>query len=118
MIRITAQANFDRWISLEDEEYQLAKLRCYDRVFESGVRFMPDVRNHIIDTDMFTPKTIRRFTSHDNGAVYGAPRKKLDGETPVSNLFLCGTDQGFVGIIGAMFSGVAMANRCLRSLVA
>ncbi len=118
MIRITAQANFDRWNSLEDEEYQLAKLRCYDRVFESGVRFMPDVRNHIIDTDMFTPKTIRRFTSHDNGAVYGAPRKKLDGETPVSNLFLCGTDQGFVGIIGAMFSGVAMANRCLRSLVA
>jgi len=28
-------------------------------------------------------------------------------------LFICGTDQGFVGIIGAMFSGIAMANRHL-----
>jgi len=24
---------------------------------------------------------------------------------------LCGTDQGFVGIIGAMFSGILVANR-------
>jgi phytoene dehydrogenase-like protein len=118
LIRITAQANFDRWNDLSAEDYQLAKLRCYDRVLQSGVRFMLDFRNHVIDTDMFTPTTIRRFTSHDNGAVYGSPRKKLDGETHLSNLFLCGTDQGFVGIIGAMFSGVAMANRCLRSLVA
>ena len=32
-----------------------------------------------IDTDMFTPTTIVRFTGHDNGAVYGAPEKQLDG---------------------------------------
>ena len=27
----------------------------------------------MIDTDLFTPTTIRRFTGHVNGAVYGAP---------------------------------------------
>ena len=43
----------------------------------SAVRFMPDFRTAVIDTDMFTPTTIRRFTGHDNGAVYGAPRKAL-----------------------------------------
>ena len=62
---------------------------------------------------MFTPKTIRRFTWHDNGAVYGATHKQLDGATHLPNMHLCGTDQGFVGIIGAMVSGVSIANRCL-----
>ena len=76
---------------------------------------MPDFRGHVIDTDMFTPTTIRRFTSHDNGAVYGAPQKRLEGTTHLKNLFLCGTDQGFVGIIGSIVSGISMANKhCLR----
>ena len=64
---------------------------------------------------MFTPTTIRRFTGHENGAIYGAPRKQLDGTTSVKNLYLCGTDQGYLGIVGALVSGVSMANRhCLR----
>ncbi len=88
----------------------------YDRSVASAVRFIPDFRSHVIDTDVFTPKTIRRFTSHDNGAVYGAPEKQLDGTTHLENLFLCGTDQGFVGIIGAIVSGISMANmHCLRN---
>ncbi|HEY1065240.1 MAG TPA: phytoene dehydrogenase, partial [Pirellulales bacterium] len=81
----------------------------------SAVRFMPDFRHRVIETDVFTPTTIRRFTWHDNGAVYGAPEKKLDGTTSVKNLFLCGTDQGFLGIIGAIVSGISMANmHCLK----
>ena len=59
---------------------------------------------------------IQRFTGHVNGAVYGAPRKRMSGTTHLKNLFICGTDQGFVGIIGAMFSGIAMANRHLLTL--
>ena len=81
----------------------------------SAVRFVPDYRGHVIDTDMFTPTTIVRFSGHDNGAVYGAPEKQLDGRTHLKNLFICGTDQGFVGIIGSITSGIAMANRhCLK----
>ena len=60
--------------------------------------------------DMFTPRTIKRYTGHLNGAVYGVPRKIRDGRTPFDNLFICGTDQGFLGIIGAMLSGITMAN--------
>lgn len=112
-IRITMPANFDRWTDLSDDEYELEKLRWFNRSLESAVRFSPDFRSHVVATDMFTPKTIRRFTWHDNGAVYGAPKKKLDGTTHLDNLFLCGTDQGFVGIIGAMMSGISIANRLL-----
>ena len=73
-------------------------------------RFLPDIADHVVFTDMFTPRTIRRYTGHWNGAVYGSPRKRRDGRTPVSNVFVCGTDQGYLGIVGAMLSGVTMAN--------
>ena len=115
VIRITTIADFDSWNNLNEEEYQREKLRWYDHSVASSVRFTPDFRPYVIDTDLFTPTTIRRFTWHDNGAVYGAPDKRLDGRTHLENLFLCGTDQGYVGIIGAMMSGIAMANNhCLR----
>jgi len=32
------------------------------------------------------------------------------GTTYLENLFICGTDQGFLGIVGAMLSGISMAN--------
>ena len=115
-IRVTALANHQRWFEMPEEEYRLEKLRWLDRIVASSVRFMPDFRRHIVATDFFTPKTIRRFTWHENGAVYGAPDKHLDGTTPLENLYICGTDQGYVGIIGSIVSGITMANRyCLRT---
>ena len=115
VIRITTIADFDRWNQLTPEQYQIEKHRWYDRSCAASVPFTADFRPYVIDTDMFTPTTIKRFTWHDNGAVYGAPDKQLDGTTHLKNLFLCGTDQGYVGIIGAMMSGISMANlHCLR----
>jgi phytoene dehydrogenase-like protein len=115
-IRVTVLANFDRWRALDEETYQLEKLRWYERIAASAVRFMPDYRSRVIETDMFTPTTIVRYTGHANGAVYGAPDKHWNGTTHLENLFICGTDQGLVGIIGSITSGIAMANRhCLQS---
>ncbi|MDR1958025.1 MAG: NAD(P)/FAD-dependent oxidoreductase [Planctomycetaceae bacterium] len=113
MVRITSLANHDCWVSLDEEAYRLEKHRAYDRAVESAVRFIPDFRRHVIDTDMFTPLTIRRFTGHENGAIYGAPEKKYDGRTHLDNLFVCGTDQGMVGIIGSIVSGITIANKYL-----
>jgi phytoene dehydrogenase-like protein len=113
LVRITSLANFDRWNALSEEEYRLEKLRWYDRAVASAVRFLPDFRQRVIATDMFTPTTIHRFTGHLNGAVYGAPDKVKDGTTHLKNLFICGTDQGWVGIIGSIVSGISIANRHL-----
>ncbi len=115
VIRLTTIADFSRWTGLSEADYARQKMWWYDRSVAAAVRFIPDFRAHVVDTDVFTPKTIRRFTSHDNGAVYGAPEKVLDGTTHLKNLYLCGTDQGFVGIIGSIVSGISMANmHCLR----
>lgn len=115
VIRITALANYDKWQSLERQSYGLQKLRWYDRIAQSATRFVPDFRGSVIDTDMFTPTTITRFTGHENGAIYGAPVKQYSGQTPVKNLYVCGTDQGMVGIIGSLVSGITIANQyCLK----
>lgn len=110
-VRITALANKNFWMKLDESEYASAKQVWNERIIASALPHVPDFRSAAIDTDIFTPRTIRKFTGHTNGCVYGAPQKRWDGTTHLDNLFVCGTDQGFLGIVGAMLSGIGIANR-------
>ena len=110
LIRITNIARFDAWGECPDEEYYPAKEYWYNKSVESVLPYVSDFRGVTRFKDVFTPRTIKRYTGHLNGAVYGAPSKIKDGRTHLSNLFLCGTDQGFLGIVGAMLSGITIAN--------
>ena len=104
VMRISVLANYDRWAALDADAY---------RMVASAVRFVPDFRGSVIDTDMFTPLTIRRFTGHADGSVYGSAEKSRDGTTHLKNLYICGNDQGLVGIVGTIISGISIANRHL-----
>jgi phytoene dehydrogenase-like protein len=110
IIRITNMANFDLWNKLDEDEYKSQKAGYLEAALENVARMVPDFRDSVVFTDVFTPKTIYRYTGHLNGAPYGSPDKLRDGRTHLDNLFICGTDQGFLGIIGAMLSGISMAN--------
>lgn len=110
MLRVTNLANFDLWNRLSEEDYKAQKAACLETTLKQVVKSVPDFRDSIVFTDIFTPKTIHRFTGRINGAVYGTPDKIKMGETHLDNLFICGTDQGFLGIVGAMLSGISMAN--------
>ena len=110
MIRITNLANFALWNILGEEEYKAEKASWLESTLKEVVKFMPDFCDSIIFTDIFTPRTIHKFTGRINGAVYGTPNKIKTGRTHLDNLFICGTDQGFLGIVGAMLSGISMAN--------
>ncbi len=110
LVRFTCQANYEWWAALDGTAYSAAKRSCRDRLLDRAELLMPGLRDRIVYTDMFTPRTIHRFTGHLGGAVYGTPRKAYDGRTRLENLFICGTDQGYLGIIGAMISGITMAN--------
>jgi phytoene dehydrogenase-like protein len=110
ILRVTNLANFDLWDKLSEEEYKAQKATWLEATLKAVVKFVPDFRDSIVFTDTFTPKTIHKFTGHINGAVYGTPNKIKTGRTHLDNLFICGTDQGFLGIIGAMLSGISMAN--------
>ena len=111
LVRVTTLADHDRWCALDEEAYDAAKVETCDRILDAMVPFGLDPRPHRVDGDMFTPRTIRQFTGRLGGAVYGSPRKRRDGSTGIPNLHLIGTDQGLVGVVGALLSGVTMVNR-------
>ncbi len=110
MIRLTCLASFDRWSALDEPTYKQAKTEWLPRIHQEVLQFTPDFRKHVVFTDFFTPRTIKHWTGHVNGAVYGAPAKLKTGRTHLDNLFICGSDQGFLGIVGSMLSGISMAN--------
>lgn len=110
IIRVTNMANFELWNGLDKEEYRAQKAAWLETTLREVVQFVPDFRDSIVYSDIFTPKTIYKYTGHLNGAVYGTPNKIKTGRTHLENLFICGTDQGFLGIVGAMLSGISMAN--------
>lgn len=109
-IRLTRLADPGFWLSADPETYADAKTVSIRRETQELEARYPRLAGHIIDVDMFTPKTIWRYTGHINGSVYGSPGKHRDGCTPVPGLYICGTDQGFLGIVGALLSGVSIAN--------
>ncbi|MZH45791.1 MAG: NAD(P)/FAD-dependent oxidoreductase [Nitrospinae bacterium] len=110
LIRLTNLASFSKWDGLVRKDYIAAKKEWRALALEQLFTFFPDFRDNVVFLDSFTPKTIKKYTGHINGAVYGSPEKIKNGKTPVKNLFICGTDQGFLGIIGATLSGISMAN--------
>jgi len=114
--RCTCLANYDRWAVLPEDVYRADKKHWYDAITAGAQRFLPPLASvdvlakATLATDMFTPRTITKFTGHLAGAIYGSPFKNRQGRTTLDNVYLCGTDQGFLGIVGAMLSGISMAN--------
>ncbi len=116
LFRCTCLASYDHWVNLPEDRYRADKARWYAEIQTSAQRFLPALPSAdaltraTLATDMFTPRTITKFTGHFGGAIYGSPKKIRDGRTAIDNLYIAGTDQGFLGIIGAMLSGISMAN--------
>ena len=116
LFRVTCLANYDAWAGLPEEAYRAEKAQQFAMIQQSAARFLPPLRAGelaaaTVATDMFTPTTVEKFTGHHRGAIYGAARKSPTGATDLPNLYLCGTDQGMLGIVGSMLSGISMANQ-------
>ncbi len=114
-LRTTHLAGYNSWKSLEHEAYVAEKKMLLQQSREHALKLLKcSLRPAILAEDMFTPLTIERYTGHINGAIYGSPKKYRDGDIGCKRIFICGTDQGFLGIVGAILSGISMANyHCL-----
>ena len=111
IIRMSHLANYHYWKSLEKSAYQAEKERimdCQQAIMEATY---PNFNTHVKRREMFSPLTLERYTGRVGGSIYGSPDKRKDGRTSIPNLYLCGSDQGYLGIVGSLLSGVVIANR-------
>jgi phytoene dehydrogenase-like protein len=110
VIRTTFMAHYDKWKEMDKAEYKKEK----EKMAQTSLRLIEKLSKKSISDpvfkDVFTPTTVERYTWHKRGAVYGSPDKSRKGLTPIQGLYVIGTDQGFLGIMGAMLSGISMAN--------
>ncbi|GAB4333569.1 MAG: NAD(P)/FAD-dependent oxidoreductase [Desulfobulbaceae bacterium] len=112
-LRVTNAANYDLWKEAQGEQYERMKEEWAVRSAAEAGKIIGNYLEDVVYVNSFTPVTIERFTAKAAGAVYGSPVKFRDGRTPYSNVFLAGTDQGFLGIVGSMLSGVSIVNQHL-----
>ncbi len=110
-IRVTNAANYDLWKNASPEEYKHMKAEWLEKSAAVVSEIIGNYRQNRVYEDSFTPVTIEKFTAKAEGAVYGSPVKIKDGRTPFENMFIAGTDQGYLGIVGSMLSGVTMVNQ-------
>jgi phytoene dehydrogenase-like protein len=110
VVRVTQMANYQNFKDLSPSSYLEAKEQTAKSALEYVKKFTSGFQGNLLFEDTFSPLTIEKYTWHHNGAVYGSVDKTRDGRTQIKNLFIIGTDQGFLGIVGAMLSGISMAN--------
>ena len=120
-LRITHLANYEIWRQAHDDPdgslYPAMKKEWVERSKKEAGKIIGKCEENIVYEDSFTPVTIERYTSRIQGAVYGSPMKYQEGRTSFENLFLAGTDQGYLGIIGSLLSGVTMVNEHILSKI-
>jgi len=112
-LKITTLANPKIWQAYSQEDYIIAKQQAQEALYAAARSVLPALTTDmpILAVDSFTAKTIHRYTGHLDGAVYGSPLKAYDGHIGLEGIHLIGTDQGLLGIVGAMLSGIHAANR-------
>lgn len=113
VLRLTHIANYQKWFDLK----QQSKVDYNAKKEEILINAQKILKNCGLNSDyqinfkdIFTPTSIERYTAHFHGTVYGSIDKSRDGKTSIEGLYVCGTDQGFLGIVGSMLSGISMAN--------
>ena len=114
-LRVTHIANYDKWRHAYNNDdktlYPAMKTQWVEKSKKVIGKIIGNYSENIVYEDSFTPVTIERYTSRSQGAVYGSPEKIKDGKTNFENLYIAGTDQGYLGIVGSMLSGVTMVNQ-------
>lgn len=102
------------------ESYERKKAMVADELLQFAEARMPGLRALVDYQELSTPLTVKSFTGHWGGAIYGQAydinrlfRDRWNTTCSIRNLFLTGCDVGTSGINGAMMGGVMTAAKIL-----
>lgn len=103
-------------------EYTHLKQTISDGLLRVAEQAIPGFTDLVEYAELSTPLSVEHYTSHPGGRFYGvaaSPARHqappLGPESPLDGLWLAGEDAAALGILGAMFGGVAAASRAMGS---
>jgi all-trans-retinol 13,14-reductase len=112
ILALVSQPEASGW-SRSDPDYGGLKQSVAERLIAQVETILPDLREHVVTMDVATPATVKRYTGHPDGAIYGM---SLNGEglpqqTPIAGLYLAGASTWpGPGVEAAVISGVYAAD--------
>jgi prolycopene isomerase len=116
--------NYANWHNLTEEEYRRKKIEVANRLIARTEKYLPDLPKYIEAMEIATPRTMARFGSSPEGAIYGFAQtvqqsgmQRLSQKTAIKGLILAGawTKPGG-GIHACFISGIDAADLAMRYL--
>lgn len=105
------------------DEYEQAKAKIAEKLLAYADEHLPGLRKLVDYQELSTPLTVKSFTGHWAGGIYGQAcdpnrlfRDQWSIGTSLRNLYLTGSDVGTPGVNGAMMAGVMTAAKLLGPL--
>jgi len=106
-----------RWKKRGDT-YELLKQDLSERLLNILYEQHPQLRGCVDYSELSTPLTTRHFTAHPHGEIYGLSHnparfayRALRPQTPLSGLYLTGSDICTAGVGGALMGGIIAASK-------
>ena len=109
-------AKWKDWSNLSAEQYEVEKNRLCEESLCALEKIIPGIRSKIDHIEAGTPKTIKHYTQHNNGASFGTKFEGLDVSSELPDHAPGLYHAGSVGIImsgwlGTINYGVITANK-------
>lgn len=101
--------------------YKQMKKDFEDKMLQKLYTLFPQIKGHVLVTEVSTPLSTKHFSNYQKGEIYGLAhtpnRFKLNflrPKTKIKGLRLVGQDITIVGVAGAMLSGMLAATTILK----
>lgn len=121
-IEVVTFIDYDSFIAKLDNHnretpaYRELKEKLCEKLLRSLERVVPGVSNHIVQMELGTPITNKRYINATKGNVYGTEKGfyqtgpfSYTAKTEIDNLYMCGASIVSHGVSGASYSGVKTA---------
>ncbi len=122
VLNIFSLDHVKNWEGLTRSAYESRKRRATEAILDKVEKVIPNLREHIVVSELGTPKTMERYTANPEGSIFGPKQNvyqsglnRLKPETPIRGLYLVGASiypgGGYPSVIS---SGYRTANLILE----
>ena len=93
VITVALFEEYKDWAKLDEKTYKNKKETYKEELLKRLENLFPEIRNHIEVFELWTPKTMERYTWNKNGAIYWFSKDVSKNwtywnKTPIENIFL------------------------------